>query len=63
MVKRGESTLTAFLDAIAVLIITTCIIPIVVILIFVWIIKIIFGFDTFGASKILRKKLQKRKAI
>jgi len=45
MIKKGEDTLAAFLDAIAVLVITSCVIPIVVILIFVWIIKILFSFD------------------
>lgn len=43
--KKGEDTLNTFLDAIAVLIITSCVIPIVVILIFAWIIKILFGFN------------------
>lgn len=46
MVKKGEDTLSTFLDAIAVLIITSCVIPIVVILIFGWIIKILFGFNS-----------------
>lgn len=58
MVKKGESMLSSFLDAVAILIITTCVIPIVVILIFVWIIKILFGFDiqSSGAMKMLREK-------
>lgn len=51
MVKKGENTLSAFLDAIAVLIITSCVIPIVVILLFAWVIKILFGFDAVGAFK------------
>lgn len=56
MVKKGEKTLSSFLDAIAVLIITSCVIPIVVILIFAWIIKILFGFDTIGAVKSYRRQ-------
>lgn len=48
MVKRGEDSLSAFLDAVAVLIITSCVIPIVVLLIFAWVIKILFGFDSVG---------------
>lgn len=56
MVKKGEDTLSTLLDAIAVLIITTCVIPIVVILIFSWIIKILFGFDSSGLLRIIRKK-------
>lgn len=46
IIKKGEQTLSSFMDAIAVLIITTCIIPLIVILIFSWIIKILFGFDS-----------------
>lgn len=45
MIKKGEDTLSAFLDAIAILIITSCVIPIVVLIIFAWIIKILFNFD------------------
>lgn len=56
MVSKGEDSLAAFLDAIAVLIITSCVIPIVVILIFAWLIKIIFGFDSSGGSTIFRKE-------
>lgn len=43
-----HDTLSTFLETIAVLIITSCVIPIVVILIFAWIIKILFGFDIKG---------------
>jgi hypothetical protein len=56
MVKKGENTLSVFLDTIAVLIITSCVIPIVVILIFAWIIKILFGFDSRGLLSNIRKK-------
>ena len=45
IVKKGEESLNTFLDAIAVLIITACVIPIVVILIFIWMTKILFGFS------------------
>lgn len=55
MVKKGEDSLASFLDSIAVLIITTCVIPIVIILIFAWIIKILFGFDTNSISKMIPK--------
>lgn len=56
IVKKGENSLTTFLDAIAVLIITSCVIPIVVILIFAWIIKNLSGFDLIAESAVLRKK-------
>jgi hypothetical protein len=56
MLKKGEDTLTSFLDAIAILIIISCVVPIVVILIFVWIIKILFSFDSNGLSTAFREK-------
>lgn len=52
IVKKGEDTLNRYIDAIAVLIITTCVIPLIVILLFVWVIKILFGFEV----RFLRKK-------
>jgi len=51
MTKKAENSLSTFLDAIAVLIITSCVIPIIVILIFVWIIKILFGFNIKGITR------------
>jgi len=56
MVKKGEESLSAFLDAVAVLIITSCVIPLVVILIFAWVIKILFGFDNIGAIRYRKEK-------
>lgn len=55
MVKKGEDTLTAFLETISVLIIITCVVPIVVILIFAWIIKILFSFENDRSSKDVSK--------
>jgi len=46
--KKGEDTLSTLLGTIAVLIITSCVIPLVVILIFAWVIKILFSFDITG---------------
>jgi hypothetical protein len=63
MVKKGEDTLTAFLEVIAVMIITSCVIPIVVILIFAWIIKILFGFNSYGVSTIFQKKEERENAM
>mgnify|MGYP003292761024 CR=1 FL=1 len=42
-VNKGEKILSNFIDAIAILLITSCVIPIVVLIFFIWIIKIIFG--------------------
>ena len=41
--ENAKNALSVFVDAIAVLIITTCVIPIAVLLFFVWIVKILFG--------------------
>lgn len=45
LTESAKNALSVFIDAIAVLIITTCCIPIAVILFFVWIIKILFGIN------------------
>ena len=42
LIEKGKLVLSNFIDAIAILIITTCVIPIVVLFVIVWIIKIIF---------------------
>lgn len=42
-VDKGKKILSNFIDAIAILLITSCVIPIVVLVFFIWIIKIIFG--------------------
>lgn len=62
MVKKGEDTLSAFLDAIAILIITSCFIPIVILLIFAWILKILFGFDAGGLATIFQSKIKAHKS-
>lgn len=45
MVESAKNALSVFVDAIAVLIITTCVIPIAVLLFFIWIIKLLFGVE------------------
>ena len=42
---QAVASLNAFMEKIAMLIVTTCVIPIVCILLIVWMIKILFGFD------------------
>ena len=56
MIKKGEESLSSFMDFIAVLIVTSCVIPIVVLIIFSWIIKIFFGFDSGAAFKFRHKR-------
>lgn len=54
-IEKGKKTLSKFIDAIAVLLITSCVIPIIVLLSLIWIVKIIFGInlptDKFKRSK------------
>lgn len=45
MLKKVEKTLSDFIDAAAVLIVTSCVIPILVLLGFVWIVKILFNLN------------------
>lgn len=44
-IHKGEKLLSNFIDAIAILLITSCVIPIVVLIFFIWITKIIFGIN------------------
>ena len=43
LAESAKNALSVFIDAIAVLIITTCVIPILVIMFFLWLIKMLFG--------------------
>lgn len=45
LIEKGKIILSNFIDAIAILLITTCVIPITVLLVIIWIIKIIFGIN------------------
>jgi len=56
MKKKGEDTLSAFLDTIAILIITTCVIPILILLFFAWMIKILFIVDSSQISTIFQTR-------
>ncbi len=58
-IEKAKQTLSNFIDAIAVFIITTCIIPILVLLFFVWVIKIGLGVTIPVPRKGARKKKKK----
>lgn len=45
VIDKAKNLLNNFIDAIAVLLITSCVIPIVVLVFFVWIVKMIFGLN------------------
>lgn len=55
LIHKGEKALSNFIDAVAVLIITSCVIPILVLIFFIWIVKMIFGIN-IPAQNIKKKK-------
>ena len=55
-IKKGEELLNKFIDAIAILLITSCVIPIVVLFAFVWLVKIIFNVNVSLPAKTETKK-------
>lgn len=58
LTENAKNALSIFIDAIAVLLITTCVIPILVIIFFLWMIKLIFGvnIDLSSARRFLPGK-------
>lgn len=62
--KKGEETLSRLLESIAILMIVSCGIPIFIILIFIWIIKILFGFniEVKGARNLISNKLREHRS-
>ena len=57
LVKKGEQALSNFIDAIAILLITSCFIPIIVLIFLIWIIKMIFGINiSLPNKKVIAKK-------
>lgn len=57
-VHKGEKALSNFIDAIAILLITSCVIPIAVLIFFLWIVKIIFGIS-IPVPNIKKKEVSK----
>lgn len=53
-VKKVEQSLNQFVEALAVLIVTSCIIPILVLVFFVWLMKMLLGMD--GSLKTVKRK-------
>ena len=57
ILKKAEFTLMALIEIVAVLIISTCIIPIVVVLVFCWIVNLLFHIDI--GKKVMNSSLVK----
>lgn len=60
LVNKGEKELSKFIDAIAVLLITSCVIPIIVLIFLVWIVKIIFGVKISIPNINKKKKIEEK---
>lgn len=55
-IEKMQMVLSNMGEAIAVLLVTTCVIPILVLLLFIWIVRLFFGFDSSeGLREYLRK--------
>lgn len=50
--------LNRFVDALAILIVTSCLMPILILLVFVWVIKLLFGIN-IDTSKLTRSSKSK----
>ena len=61
-IKKGEELLNKFIDAIAILLITSCVIPIVVLFAFVWLVKIIFNVNV-SLPKLNKAKTETKKEV
>ena len=60
-----QDLLNSFIDALAILIVTSCIIPIIILLAFLWIIKLAFGIRSDGkkdSDSLFRRRKEKEEA-
>ena len=64
LMQKGESLLNHFIEAIAVMMVTSCLIPIVVLLFMLWLVRIVFGVQIHVPKELpdrLRKNICQRK--
>ena len=66
VMEQAENLLSQFIDAVAVLIITSCVLPIAVLLFFLWVTKIIFGVQlpvsARGAAGAIHGRFRRKRA-
>ena len=66
VMEKAENLLSQFIDAVAVLIITSCVLPIAVLLFFLWVTKIIFGIQlpvsARGAAGAIHGRFRRKRA-
>lgn len=51
MVEYFEKLMSRFIESLAIMLVISCLIPLLVILFFVWMVKLLFHFDTYDAYK------------
>lgn len=56
MTNDAQKALNGFVEALAVMIVTSCIIPILVLVFFLWLVKIILGVDVTASVQLLRPR-------
>lgn len=54
------ATLNRFIEALAVMVVTSCIIPIVVLIFFLWLVKLILGVDVTGSMQMVMPRTMRR---
>ena len=59
ILKKGEKLLNQFIEAIAVMMVTSCLIPVVVLLFMLWVIRIVFGIN-INVPKSMPKKISSK---
>ena len=60
VIQQFKNMLNRFIEATAVMVVTTCIIPILVILFFVWVVKTLFNVQVVVPTQIIKPKKSKR---
>ena len=55
ILKKFENTVSSFIEAIAVMIVTSCLIPIGVLFFFLWLVKLIFSINVNGFNFMRRE--------
>jgi len=61
--EKGKQVLSNFIDTAAILIITTCVIPIIVLILMIWIVKIFIGIEIPTSNLKLKEKKAKKEKI
>ena len=60
LIDEAQKALNGFIEALAVMVVTSCIIPIVVLVFFLWLAKIILGVDVSAPAQMIRPRFMRR---